>query len=673
MRPGRNGVWTRRRGRRRLLISVAVFVAILIAVGSGVLRHRTANQHHDPLQATSIVYQMRQDPSPWARTENDASRMLADIREKRVAAIGVTLDAILVSTKGGAQYFVSDRFAVFSQSLLLNAIKGADAPDYQIAWLPNVSIGTQAGVGPLLVFLRDSAGMLVYLLMLAMMVWYVRREMKGDATLIAEPPDTSFDDVIGAVEAKAALEDIKAYLRDPQSFTKLGIRPPCGVLMTGSPGVGKTRLAQALAGECGAHFIAITGSFFSAKYYGVGIQKVKYLFKTARKHGPVVIFIDEADGLAARTTGAAGSADAESNRIINQLLAEMDGFEKNEGVILVAATNFPENLDEALRRPGRFDRIVPIRLPDIADRVKIFEYYLGKLPSCSTDIDCKQLARLTVGLSPASLSMIVNQAGLIARKQGAGMVCAEHLREAVKVVRIGDVSGAQKALDTDEVRRVAVHEAGHGIVAALLGAGVLEELTVLPRGGALGMALITKPQDKQLYRRSELEKELMVLLGGRNAELLVFGEASSGAAQDLQEASRISLEMVSRLGFGGEGNLFSLAALPRENAGRQLDNAIEQANALLIEMNERCFDLLTRNESILSNVTRALARTETVPGTYVYELISKSGVTQPPELEAAYFSAAASESRSTRMSTTLSAANRSACARDGVFHTPHSR
>jgi cell division protease FtsH len=435
--------------------------------------------------------------------------------------------------------------------------------------------------------------------------------------------------VIGAGEAKAALEDIKAYLRDPKSFTRMGLRPPCGVLMTGGPGVGKTRLAQALAGECGAQFIAITGSFFSAKYYGVGIQKVKHLFRMARKRGPVVIFIDEADGLAARTNGAAGSADAESNRIINQLLAEMDGFEKNEGVILVAATNFPDNLDEALRRPGRFDRIVQVRLPDVADRVKIFEYYLGKLPSRAADIDCDQLARLTVGLSPASLSMIVNQAGLIARKQGASVVCADHLREAIKVVRIGDKSGMEQALDPDEVRRVGVHEAGHGIVAALLGAGVLEELTILPRGGALGMALITKPQDKHLYRRSELEKELMVLLGGRNAELLMFGEASSGAAQDLQEASRIGLEMVSRLGFGSGGSLFSLAALPRDAASLQLDGAIEQADTLLREINERCFELLKRNESILREVTTELSKSETIPGSYVYDLIAKQRAAQP--------------------------------------------
>ncbi|MDR5881593.1 AAA family ATPase [Caballeronia sp. LZ032] len=634
MKPGKNGPWTRW-GRRRVRFAFVVIIAVLVAIGGAVLQHRTAQPHVDPLQASSIVRAMRDDPSPWARTEQDASRMLADIREQRVAAIGVTLDAILVSTKDGARYFVTDRFAVFSQALLLNPAKDGRAPDYRIAWLPNVSIGTHAGFATLLAAFRDSASMLVSVLLLFLIFRYMRREMKGDATLITEPTHLSFDDVIGAAEAKAALEDIRAYLRDPASFAKLGVRPPCGVLMTGGPGVGKTRLAQALAGECGAQFIAITGSYFSAKYYGVGIQKVKQLFKMARKHGPAIIFIDEADGLAARTTGASDSADAESNRIINQLLAEMDGFDKNDGVIVVAATNFPESIDEALRRPGRFDRIVPVRLPDVADRVKIFEYYLERMPSRAADIDCAQLARLTVGLSPASLAMIVNQAGLIARRKGADSVAAAHLREAVKVVRIGDVSGAQKALDAEEVRRVGVHEAGHGVVAALLGTGVLEELTVLPRGGALGMALITKPQEKHLYRRSELEKELMVLLGGRNAELLVFGEASSGAAQDLQEASRISLEMVSRLGFGSDGNLFSLAALPRESAGRQLDGAIAQANAMLNEMDTRCFELLERHQAVLQEVTDALIRSETIPGEVVYGLIRGSEGVLPLELDAA--------------------------------------
>ena len=195
---------------------------------------------------------------------------------------------------------------------------------------------------------------------------------EGRRELLGKAPALRFDDVIGAGEAKAALADIRGYLSDPKQFTSMGVRAPCGILMVGGPGVGKTRLAQALAGECGANFISITGSYFSAKYYGVGIQKVKHLFELARKNAPTVIFIDEADGLAKRTDTGGGPVEAESNRIINQLLAEMDGFASNEGVIIVAATNHPDNLDEALRRPGRFDRTVQVRLPDREDRAKIF-------------------------------------------------------------------------------------------------------------------------------------------------------------------------------------------------------------------------------------------------------------------------------------------------------------
>lgn len=632
MNSGNNSFWAKY-GRHIATGAVAVAIA---AVGTFVQWRHDQQHTAKPPVLTGIANEMRHDARPWAHTEKDASTMLTDIRDRKVAAVGVTLNAILVSTKDGGKYFVTDKYATFSQSLLLGQSKGDKAPDYQLVWLPEANIGsnTSAFAGAMS-YVRDVANLLFPLLMIGGMVWYMRRESRGDATLLQKAPDMRFADVIGANEAKAALADIQAYLRDPKSFIKMGLRPPCGVLMTGGPGVGKTRLAQALAGECGANFIAITASYFSSKWYGVGIQKVKNLFKLARSSGPTVIFIDEADGLAKRTDTSGGPVEAESNRIINQLLAEMDGFESNAGVIIVAATNHPDNIDEALRRPGRFDRQVQVRLPDVADRAKIFEFYISKLPSRGSDVDYEQLARLTTGLSPATLSMIVNQAGLLARKAGANQVCADHFREAIKIARIGDVSGAEKALDPEEVRRVGIHEGGHGVVAALLGAGVLEELTILPRGGALGFALITKPQDKHLYRQSELEKELMVLLGGRNAELLVYGEASSGAAQDLQEASRICLDMVSRFGFNKEGNLFSLAALPPQVAGLQMASAIEQANALLKEMNERCYALLTANEHILRAVTAELMKSETIPGSFVYDLIKANTASKAPQLEAA--------------------------------------
>ncbi|WP_321939755.1 AAA family ATPase [Paraburkholderia sp. J8-2] len=619
MKPASNSRWSR--FGRYIALGVC---AAAVAATAGFLywRHEANLTQSQPAALGGIASEMRHDTSPWTKREKDASELLRDIHDRDVAAIGVSREAILVSTLKGEQYYVADHNGAFSNALLLGDLKPGATPPWQLVWLPHadVRIGaarwTEALDG-----LRDALSLLLPVLMVGGLFWFMRREMGGGAQLLGESPALRFDDVIGAGEAKAALADVRAWLTEPAQFTGMGVRAPCGVLMTGGPGVGKTRLAQALAGECGANFIAITGSYFSAKYYGVGIQKVKRLFELARKNAPTVIFIDEADGLGKRTDTGGGPVEAESNRIINQLLAEMDGFESNEGVIIVAATNHPDNLDEALRRPGRFDRTVQVRLPDLEDRAEILRFYAGNLKTKADDIDFNQLARLTTGLSPATLSMIVNQAGLVARKAGKQEVAAVDFLEAIKIARIGDVNGAERALSDDERTRIAIHEAGHGLVAALLGTGVLEEVTILPRGGALGVALITKMQDKYLYRETEMRNEIQVLLGGRNAELLMFSEASSGAAQDLQEASRISLDMVSKHGFNADGNLFSLAALPQQVAGLQLKSAIEHANALLHELNDACFALLRANEPVLRAIADQLLESETVPGETVYRLI----------------------------------------------------
>ncbi|MGF6573239.1 cell division protease FtsH [Paraburkholderia sp. GAS333] len=601
---------------------MAVAAVVLVMLLAGVLWYAQHRNEPDAAALTGVASQMRNDPAAWTHEEKDASEMLRDIHDAKVTAIGVSPSAILVSRRDGLKYFVTDHNATFSHALLLGEPKSGEAAPYQLVWLPDADIRT-GGARWVQAFdqFRDAISVLLPLLLIGGMVWFMRREMRGGATLLSEAPTLRFDDVIGAGEAKAALADIRGYLSDPTQFTSMGVRAPCGILMVGGPGVGKTRLAQALAGECGASFISITGSYFSAKYYGVGIQKVKHLFELARKNAPTVIFIDEADGLAKRTDTGGGPVEAESNRIINQLLAEMDGFASNEGVIIVAATNHPDNLDEALRRPGRFDRTVQVRLPDREDRAKIFRFYADRLKSKSADIDYDQLARLTTGLSPATVAMVVNQAGLVARKAGDTEITSKHFMEAIKIARIGDVSGAERALSEDERTRIAVHEAGHGLVAALLGTGVLEEVTILPRGGALGVALITKAQDKHLYRETEIRNEIQVLLGGRNAEILTFSEASSGAASDLQEASRISLDMVSKFGFNQDGDLFSLAALPSQYAGLQMKSAIEHANVLLKELNELCFGLLHSYEPVLRAIADELLEQETVPGETVYRLI----------------------------------------------------
>ncbi|MFL9920183.1 AAA family ATPase [Paraburkholderia fungorum] len=620
MKPGKNSLGKRR--ARKIALGVgAALIAILLALGMWQYQQRGARATP---ALTGIASQMRHDPSAWTRDEKDASQMLRDIHDANVAAIGVSPNAILVSKRDGTKYFVTDHNATFSHALLLGEPKAGEAASYQLVWLPDADIRTGASRWvPLFGEVRDAISLLLPLLLIGGMVWFMRREMRGGASLLNKAPTLCFDDVIGAGEAKAALADIRGYLSNPKQFSSMGVRAPCGILMVGGPGVGKTRLAQALAGECGANFISITGSYFSAKYYGVGIQKVKHLFELARKNAPTVIFIDEADGLAKRTDTGGGPVEAESNRIINQLLAEMDGFASNEGVIIVAATNHPDNLDEALRRPGRFDRTVQVRLPDREDRAKIFRFYAEKLKSKAADIDYDQLARLTTGLSPATVAMVVNQAGLVARKGGETEIAAKHFMEAIKIARIGDVSGAERALSEDERTRIAVHEAGHGLVAAVLGTGVLEEVTILPRGGALGVALITKAQDKHLYRETEIRNEIQVLLGGRNAEILTFSEASSGAASDLQEASRISLDMVSKFGFNRDGDLFSLAALPSQYAGLQMKSAIEHANVLLKELNELCYGLLHTYEPVLRAIADELLERETVPGETVYRLIKE--------------------------------------------------
>lgn len=618
MKPGKNSL-EKKRARR---IATAIGAALIVALLAFSVWHVQQRNAQAVPALTGVAKQMRQDPSAWAHEEKDASQMLRDVRDGNVAAVGVSPSAILVSRRDGAKYFVTDHNATFSHALLLGEPSSNQAAAYQLVWLPDADIRT--GVAswiPVFDQVRDAISLLLPLLLIGGMVWFMRREMRGGASLLTRAPALRFDDVIGAGEAKAALADIRGYLSDPKQFTAMGVRAPCGILMVGGPGVGKTRLAQALAGECGASFISITGSYFSAKYYGVGIQKVKHLFELARKNAPTVIFIDEADGLAKRTDTGGGPVEAESNRIINQLLAEMDGFASNEGVIIVAATNHPDNLDEALRRPGRFDRTVQVRLPDREDRAKIFRFYAERLKSKSADIDYDQLARLTTGLSPATVAMVVNQAGLVARKAGDVEIASKHFIEAIKIARIGDVSGAERALSEDERTRIAVHEAGHGLVAALLGTGVLEEVTILPRGGALGVALITKAQDKHLYRETEIRNEIQVLLGGRNAEILTFSEASSGAASDLQEASRISLDMVSKFGFNRDGDLFSLAALPSQYAGLQMKSAIEHANVLLKELNELCFGLLHAYQPVLRAIADELLEQETVPGETVYRLI----------------------------------------------------
>jgi cell division protease FtsH len=610
------------RSKPRLSLALLLAFAALAGAAMFFLLRGTPAVH----QLDGPAQEMRSTPQAWTAVEKDGSDLLRDLRAGRIGAVGLAPNALLVSTTGGERYFVVDGRGSFA-ALAISQAQQADAHPFQLVVLPDSTVGAPAADSRALTTARDLAAIFLPLLLVALVVYTMRDSIGGAAKLVEKPAGVGFDDVIGAGEAKHALQDIVDYLKEPGRYRAIGARSPCGVLMLGGPGVGKTLLAKALAGECGANFIATNGSEFTSKFYGVGVQKVKKLFETARKNAPCILFIDELDGISKRTSSGAGPAESESNRIINQLLVEMDGFEANEGVIVVGATNLEEHLDEALLREGRFDRRVQVKLPDVRDRCAIFRLYTGKLRTEGA-IDHEQLARLTTGLSPATIAHIVNHSALVAARAGSRAVAMAHLMEAIETTRIGELNGAQRALGERERRYIAVHEAGHALVSAVLGYGKVEKVTILPRGGALGVTLVTQEEDQTLVLKSDMEKHIQMLLGGRNAELAVFDEASSGASQDLQQASRLALDMVGRYGFGQDGALFSIGALPAQHASRQISAAVRQANQLLEALNLQCQHVLRAHRRALDALTEELLAHETVSGERVLELVGPRGQSQ---------------------------------------------
>jgi len=364
----------------------------------------------------------------------------------------------------------------------------------------------------------------------------------------------------------------------------------------------------------------VTGSDFSSMYFGVGIQKVKALFRTARKQAPCIIFIDEIDGIGKRAEQQR-SSDAESNRIINQFLAEMDGFDGASGVLVLGATNFPNSLDPALVREGRFDRSIAVALPGLDDREALFRLYAGKI-SAATDLDFPQLARSTVGLTPAAIAYIVNHAALLAARAGAKQVDMAHFVDAVETCRIGEQPSGVTPMSATDRKRIAVHEAGHALVAAALNVGRVEKVTILPRGQALGVTLVTPVEDKRLHMYSELRNRIQMLLAGRGAEQLYFHEVSSGAGQDLQEASKIALSMVGALGMGPRGSLLSLQAVRDAHLDSDPREALEAADELLQQLNQECLALLQRLKPALDQITERLLECETVPGEEVLAAVA---------------------------------------------------
>ena len=448
------------------------------------------------------------------------------------------------------------------------------------------------------------------------MVSKLQTGMGGAASKLSARPQTQFSDVIGSDEAKAGLKRVKAFMHDPAQYARLGASAPRGVLLVGPPGTGKTLLAKALAGESKANFIAVDGSYFTAMFYGAGVSKVKELFKLARKNAPCVLFIDEVDGIGKRSQGGqGGGAESELNRIINRVLVEMDGFESLDNVVVVAATNHEDNVDPAMRRPGRFDLLVRLALPTLPQRQQLFDLYIGKLSHDGT-ADTAKLARMSAGLTPADIANTVNKAASNAAEAGAQSVSSEHFLRAIEAHQLGGEVSAVKALLSDSTRqRLAYHEAGHALVGHRLQLGAVERVSIEPRGQALGVTYISRDSEDPLYVKAELSNRLAMMLGGREAELLVKGSVSSGASDDLKRASELAINMVGSLGFSKTFGLLSVAGVPKELLGPDIQGAVlTEARAMLDQAQAQCRQLLMSRRSQLDALAQALLQREVLCG-----------------------------------------------------------
>ncbi len=601
----------------KLLAVIALtFVTLTIALALWNPLHFSLFAKEEMLDGRSaLIKEMNQDVSAWKNTEKDFSNVLLDLNNKNVAAAGISEGALLITTVGGEKYMVSDDWGQFSLKFLSD-YSNAGANTFPFAILKSDTSGTgksqmnaaqwfQLLFGPLLI--------------VGLVIGYVVYTRFARPFPLQKGSEIRFKDVIGATEAKTSLTDVVAYLESPARFAEMGAKPPKGVLLSGPPGVGKTILARALAGECNANFISVTGSDFSSKFYGSGIQRVKTLFKTAREKAPCIIFIDEADGIGRRTEQSSAS-DAESNRIINQILAEMDGFNPADGVIVVGATNYASSLDPALTREGRFDQKINVSLPGVDDRKALFEFYLAKSKAVA-DMDCDQLARLSIGMSPASISYVIAKAAFDAAKNGDKQISTSQLLESMDVFRLGGTAGSVAMMTDDERRRIAYHEAGHALIGAYLNVGVVEKVTIIPRGESLGVTLIAPERDTKLHLKSLLESRIQMLLAGRMAEQLILGEVSSGASSDLKEASKLAYSMVSSLGMGEKETLFSIEAFQDLRIPADHATYLEEANSLLDKLNQRCMKLMQELEPALHEVAGELLKRETIPGSDVTKAI----------------------------------------------------
>jgi cell division protease FtsH len=493
------------------------------------------------------------------------------------------------------------------------------------------------------------------LLLIAVWIFFMRQMQSGSgramgfgkskAKLLTERQGrVTFDDVAGVDEAKDELQEIVEFLRDPQKFQRLGGRIPRGALLIGPPGTGKTLLARAIAGEANVPFFTISGSDFVEMFVGVGASRVRDMFEQAKKNAPCIIFIDEIDAVGRHRGAGLGGGNDEREQTLNQLLVEMDGFESNEGVILIAATNRPDVLDPALLRPGRFDRQIMVPNPDIAGREKILRVHMRKVP-IAPDVDPKVIARGTPGFSGADLANLVNEAALLAARRNRRLVTQSEFEDAKDKVMMG-AERRSLVMTEEEKLATAYHEAGHALVSVKVpGGDPLHKVTIVPRGRALGVTMNLPERDKLSYSKQWCEARIAMSFGGRIAEQLIYGKEhlNTGASSDITQATQLARSMVTEWGMSeklgplryneNQQEVFlGHAITQRQNMSEDTAKLIDQeVRRIVTEGEETARVVLTAHRTELEAITQALMEFETINGEEVKALMRGEKIMRTPD------------------------------------------
>ena len=442
-----------------------------------------------------------------------------------------------------------------------------------------------------------------------------------------------FSDVAGEDEAKENLTEVVNYLHDPSKYQEIGASMPKGILLVGPPGTGKTMLAKAVAGEANVPFFSMSGSEFVEMFVGMGASKVRDLFKQAKEKAPCIVFIDEIDAIGQKRSGGQYGGNDEREQTLNQLLTEMDGFESNNGVIILAATNRPESLDPALTRPGRFDRRVPVELPDLKGREEILKVHAKKI-KVAEDVDFNKIARMASGASGAELANIVNEAALRAVRDGRRFATQADLEESIEVV----IAGYQKknAIMTDEEKKiVSYHEIGHALVAAMqTHSAPVQKITIVPRtSGALGYTMQVEEGNHYLMSKTEMENKIATLTGGRAAEEVVFHSVTTGASNDIEQATKLARAMITRYGMSDDFDMVALETVNNQYLGgdaslacsAETQTRIDQRVVELVKaQHEKAVNILTENRAKLDELAQYLYEKETITGEEFMHILNEA-------------------------------------------------